>query len=302
MTITKAETSTKAETFPRAEKTKAIRTPTIKLSALQFQASLHGTVADQMDPLVTVCDDGHPPARIRRADTCSSCGSTSGDRKKAQEVGDSLVVLPPERLEAIKAADATFKNVIDLAVVEADSTYLIPAGSCYCLAPRGVGGTNYSLIAAVVKRRPKLAFIGEFSMGGPPKLFRLEVDGDGVLILREIARPEAIRERPQITQEHVGQEVLTMATQLADALATPFDPARFVNRHAKEVTDLIATTPAVAAGTSSPTSSEDILAQLKASIDALKGTPAAGADQGAKPLTTRRRASKKAAAVAPAAA
>lgn len=280
-----------APEVPLAPVSRSIRTVTVSLNVVSFSANLHGAVVEQKDDLETVCTNNHEATKIQRPDKCPACSTTDRTNfTKARIVGDSVTVLKPEQVESLKAANNEVGGSLDLKVVQADDSYMRPTGSTYYLAPRGAGDVrNYTLISTIIRERPQLAFLAELSfLGGAPKLLRLSLADDGVLTAREIARPEAVRARPQVATPTADATLMPVIRQLVDAAAVPFDPAAFANPHLARVSALLSEAqPVTATPTSatSPTTGDalDILAALKASVAQLKGPPAA------KPATRRAR-------------
>lgn len=262
-------------TFTRAPTSRVIRNVDVAFNVITFSAGLHGAVADQDDQLSSVCSNGHAEVKVRQVDTCPSCGNTDKTTFVRGRVRtNEVTVVDSRELEKIKACDEEFKGRVNVQVVEANDELMVPVGSVYYLASRSTtGSTGYALLAALIRKRPKVAFLAELSMAAAPRLFRLLVE-DNVIVLREIARPEALRERPAVSGEVKAAE-MKLGEQLVDTSVTPFDPQAFRNRHHAAVQALVEGSHPVAASApdGSVATNGDLLTQLAASL-AAAGVPA----------------------------
>lgn len=289
---------TATTTFTQQPLGRSIRAIDFALDDISFSASIHGSVADQDPQLESLCTKDHPAVKIQRKDSCPACNNDDkGTFSKGKVKRNEAIVLDATKLAALQAANAELSEGVTITVVEANDQLMFPIGSTYYVAPSGRGASKtYALLAAVIKKRPKLAFLAELSTGGgQPRLYRLVVS-DGVILMREIARPEALRAKPEVAGD-VSAPALRMLEQLVDAVKKPFDPVAWRNRYFEGVTDLLEQSTSVTAGDGAP-AGDDILAKLQASLAKSK-QPAVEA----KPAPRRRRtASKTASAPAPLAA
>lgn len=288
---------TATTTFTQQPLGRSIRAIDFALDDISFSASIHGSVADQDPQLESLCTKDHPAVKIQRKDSCPACSNDDkGTFSKGKVKRSEAIVLDATKLAALQASNAELTEAVTITVVEANDQLMFPIGSTYYVAPTSASaGKTYALLAAVIKRRPKLAFLTELSMGGQPKLYRLVVS-DGVILMREIARPEALRAKPEVVGK-VSAPALKMLEQLVDSIKKPFDPLAWRNRYFEAVVDLLDQSTSVTAGDGAP-AGDDILAKLQASLAKSK-QPAAEAT----PATRRRRAaSKTASAPAPLAA
>jgi DNA end-binding protein Ku len=99
---------------------------------------------------------------------------------------------------------------------------------------------------------------------------------DGALVLETLHYPDEIREHesepPHVT---VNERELTMAGSLVDALSEPFDPSKYRDDYREAVLELIrnkaegreVVTPE---GTSEPGEVKDLMAALRASVEAAR--------------------------------
>lgn len=269
--------------FALQEHGRAFRSITFAIGLVTFVGGVHGAVAEQGDQLVSLCNREHSPERIRRIDHCPVCDNQDKDTfVKGQMTGDEVTVLDAEAYRAIKDANEAFTKKAQLRVVQADKALMLPTGSVYYVSAKGTALTTYAHVAAVIKARPMIAFLTEISFGGAPKLFRLETTEAGtILVLRELARPEAIRQQPQVPACPIDPEALGFLEQLVDASTRPFDPAALANPHARKVEELLASSTATGTTGGAPLASvTSIVEQLQASLAAIKTS---------EPTKTRRR-------------
>lgn len=286
--------ATATPTFTQQALGRMIRAVNFTLDGISLSAGLHGAVAEQDPRLESLCTRDHPPAKIRQTSSCPICGNDDKDTfRKGRVRRSEATVLDAEKLAELQAWDGEDSKAVAITVVDADDRLMFPSGSTYYLAPSGRSASKtYALLAAVIKKRPKLAFLAELSMGGQPKLYRLAAS-DGVILMREIARPEALRAKPEVTGD-VSAVGLRMMEQLVDQIKKPFDPTQLRNRYFEAVTDLLEHSTSVTAGENGP-AGDDVLAQLQATLDKIR--------QPAKPTPSpRKRVAKPAAAAAPLAA
>jgi non-homologous end joining protein Ku len=267
--------TTAAPTVTREPLTRAIRSVDVVFDVISFSAGLHGAVADQDVRLESFCDNGHAPTKVRQTTNCPACSNDDrGSWRKGKERGGEITLVPKDEYEAIKAKIEDFKGKVEIKVVEANDELMVPAGDVYYLATKNArAGSGYPLLAALIRKRPKVAFLTELSTGGAPRLFRLHED-HGAIVLRELARPEALRERPTATGTAPQAAAVKRGEELVDALLEPFDPAMFHNRHTEDVAELIEKARPVAGGAQVGDSAEDLLERLQASVAKAKGESA----------------------------
>lgn len=278
---------------------RTIRVASVQLGPISLEAGLLSAVADEEASvgLVSLCqhpDTVHknePASTIRRTDACPVCANHERSTfVKGKVVGDSVIVIDAAELQAVKDEDAAYTKKIELTVHRAaDMAKAFPSGKAYYLAPRGpAAANNYALLAKLLAKRPDLAFVGEFSFGGAAALYQVIVDAD-VLILRQLARPDQVRERPAIEGE-ANEQFLTLAEQFADAICADYDPAAYRDKRTAALTKLLSeAAPVALSGTPGTAASPtvDLGAALQAALAQAAPAPA-------KPA--RRRATKKTAA------
>lgn len=270
---------------------RTIRVASLQLGPITAEVGILGAVEDEDAGLVSICVHGQPegeatPARIKRKDFCPVCDNEDKSTfLKGKVVGNGIVPIPREALEEIASGAEESKKKISLTSHPGKAlTAAFPSGKSYYLAPRPGAANNYALLATVLAERPNQAFVGEFSFGGAPALYQLVVD-EGILIMRQLARPESVRDRP-VVDGLVNDQYLQLALQFADAICAPYDPSAYRDRRAEALAKVIeSTVPVPLADAEGPVSvaTTDLGAALKAALAAAGSTEPAGAPAARRP-------------------
>lgn len=276
----------------------------ITLGALvNFQASVHSAVEDNENAgLSSLCKhedtkhEGRPASPIRRRDFCPVCDNDDKAKfHKGQKSGNSAIIIPKEQLEAAAAHGQAIKGTLELRTHTADSVNgTFPTGKSYYLNAKSPADAKlYALVAKTLAAHPELTLIGEASLRGSAMLYQVVADG-GTLIMRQLARPETVRERPVVEGE-ADEKLGPLLEQLLTLSAEPFKPEAYVSQRAKALTEALAAAPTVALVTEdgAPVAANvDLVSQLEAKLAAM-----AAAAQPVKP-TRRRKTVKTTAEVA----
>ena len=265
-----------------ATASRAIRKVTIKLGPIMLEAGIHGAIEDDDAGIVRVCthagsqQERTAPSRIKRRDYCPVCDQDEVSTfRRAKVVGGGVVLLDPNALQALVEADAATKTSIELTVHPTEQmTRAFPTGKSYYLVPRAGAAGNYALLATLMAKRPDRSFVGEFAFQGAPALYQVQVS-DGIIAMRQLARPEAVRDAPLVDQADANPAYLELAEQFADAICTDYDPAAYRDKRAEGVAKLVeAALPIALAGGDepTPTGTVDLAAALQAAL--AKAAPA----------------------------
>jgi len=253
---------------------------------------------DSDGDLTNVCTaEAHAdrPSTIRQVYRCPICEVESGF-VKGKKVDDGLVVIPKEIIEKAEAATAELKGSIQMSVHDAtEVNQMMPSGKSYYLtAKAGPAAESYVALAKLMEQRPDLTFVGQHAMKGGPAPYQLIV-ADGTLVLRQMARPDLVRERPQVDGD-VSELKVQQFSAVLDMLKTNYDPTSFLSERSKVLTEYVSQqapqAPAAAPGTvdTSITSLEDQLAAVLAQAQAQSQ---AAAEPAAPAKPARKRAAKK---------
>lgn len=258
----------------------------VTLGALvNFQASIHSAVeGNENAGLSSLCiheNTEHakqPASPIKRRDFCPVCDNDDkATFRKGQLSGSSAVMLTAEQVEAAKAHGQKIKGTLELRTHTTGSVAgTFPTGKSYYLNAKSPADTKlYALVAQTMQAHPELTLIGEASLRGAAMLYQVIAD-DGVLIMRQLARPEMVRERPVIEGE-ADPKLGPLLEQLLTRSAEPFDPQAYVSTRAKALNEALATAPSMAtiAGGEAPASANvDLQGKLEAALAALGQTAA----------------------------
>ncbi|MBA3370968.1 MAG: Ku protein [Thermoleophilaceae bacterium] len=196
---------------------------------------------------------------------------------KGYEVSkDRYLPMSDEELEAVAVER---RRTIDLvAFVDLEEIDPVFYDRTYYLEPGESAQKPYALLVEAMKRTGKAA-LGKIVMSSREHVVLLRPAGD-TLAAELLFYPEDVRSKAEI-DERVGEievtdQELTMATQLVESLARPFEPKEFENEHKRELLALI---ERKLSGEEVPVAAEpapaepvpDLMAALKASIDQAKG-------------------------------
>ncbi len=196
---------------------------------------------------------------------------------KGYEVSkDRYLPMTDEELEAVAVER---RRTIDLvAFVDLEEIDPVFYDRTYYLEPGESAQKPYALLVEAMKRTGKAA-LGKIVMSSREHVVLLRPAGD-TLVAELLFYPEDVRSKAEI-DERVGEievtdQELTMATQLVESLARPFEPKEFENEHKRELLALI---ERKLSGEEVPVAAEpapaepvpDLMAALKASIDQAKG-------------------------------
>ncbi|HLL86695.1 MAG TPA: Ku protein [Thermoleophilaceae bacterium] len=195
---------------------------------------------------------------------------------KGYEVSkDQFLPVSDEELEAVAVER---RRAIDLvAFVDLEEVDPVYYDRSYYLEPPEGAHKPYALLVEAMKQTGKAA-LGKIVMSSREHVVLLRPAGDA-LVAELLFYPEDVRPKDEIgdrvREVEVTDQELTMATQLVDSLARPFDPDEFENEHKRELLALI---ERKLAGEEVPVPAEappaepvpDLMAALKASIDQAK--------------------------------
>lgn len=236
---------------------------TLAFSYITLTASVHLAVADDTSSGLNFVCQGRPegtphaPVQVKQRYLCPHCEQlgTQFQFPKARAVDSGYVVVPQEELDKAKAAAAAFKeNVLITAHPAAEVTgALMPSGKSYYLKLRnGLEDANaeaYAVMAALIKARPDLALMTRMTLRSSVSLFRLDVAGDGVLVLRQMADADLVRVPPVAPKVELGAADLDTLMAIADRRTVTFDPVvHGVAQAQKVIPAYVAAQSPVAAG------------------------------------------------------
>ncbi|GAA1616059.1 Ku protein [Kribbella sancticallisti] len=253
---------------------------------------------------VHVADGG----RIRYKRVCSECGEEVpySDIGKGYEMADGrMVILEPEDFADLPLSS---KKVIDvLEFVPADQVDPLYLGKSYYLAADGGPGAKpyvllrdalegselYALVKVALRSRESLGLLRTF---------------DNILVLQVMLWPDEVRDSAFAAPDEdveIRKQEKAMAESYIDTLRGEFDPDQYHDEYRHALEQVV---EAKAAGVPLPETEEeetegaevvDLVAALRASVEAAKARRAAGGSGGggagdAKPAAAKKAAAKKA--------
>jgi DNA end-binding protein Ku len=220
---------------------------------------------------------------------------------------DRYVIIEPGELESLepkKTKTIEIEDFVELADID-PIFYDHP----YYLAPGAGGAKPYRLLLEAMRETGRVA-IARVVIRSKEQLVALRPMGDDVLGIStmlfadEVVEPDKIDELAAAADVEATSRELDIAKQLVESLSGPFDPSKYHDTYREEVLDLIERKAAGEEIAVQPAAEEeeepvpDLMAALKASLDAVREKDTAGDGDGAKKAPAKRKApaKKKAAA------
>lgn len=210
---------------------------------------------------------------------------------------DRYVVLDDEDFDQLPLPS---KHTIDLtAFVEAEEIDPVFYEKSYYLEPEEAGVKPFALLMRALQEK-QLTAVAKIAIRNKEQLCALR-PMDGTLMLETLFYPDEIRvERgAEVPDVSVSDQELKMAEALIDLLTEQFDPAKYQDTYRSALMQVIDAKlegqEIVEAETAAPTKVVDLMAALKASVEATRrqkeaqGAAASDDDAGAAPAERRRR-------------
>jgi DNA end-binding protein Ku len=221
--------------------------------------------------------------RIRLKRVCSIDGEEVGYEHivKGYEVEkDRYVVLTDEELEAVPVRSSRaieIQQFVDLSEIDP-----VLYKRSYYLVPDETGAKAYALLRRALTEENKVG-IAKVSFRDKEHLAALRFKGD-VFVLETMYWPDEIREAAFDTlghDEEIRPNEVRMAKQLIESLTEPWDPARYRDEYREALLQLIekklAGEPIEVPEEAPPARIVDLMAALKASVEAAKARTEAAA-------------------------
>jgi DNA end-binding protein Ku len=221
---------------------------------------------------------------------------------------DRYVVIEPGELEALEPKKTKTIEIEDF--VELSDIDPIFYDHPYYLAPGPGGAKPYRLLLEAMRETGRVA-IARVVIRSKEQLVALRPMGDDVLGIStmlfadEVVEPDKIDELAAAADVEATARELDIAKQLVESLAGPFDPSKYSDTYREEVIDLIERKAAGEEIAVQPVAEEeeepvpDLMAALKASLDAVREKDTDGNGGTAKKAPAKKKApaaKKKAAA------
>jgi DNA end-binding protein Ku len=236
-----------------------------------------------------LCPRDHEPIRNKRWCPVEDKEVGWNEVVRGYEVGKGeYVVIEDEDLDELPLNTAHTIDIIEFCPDEE-----IEAGvflkSAYYLEPEPVGVKPYALLRSALQETDKVA-IGKIALRDREHLCRLALHEQG-LILNTLHWPDEIRSASELSIPEDGADVqkreLDMAVMLVENLSAHFDPARHRDEYREALLEVVeaklADRPVERPAAAAPTKVTDLMAALKASVEASqaarKGTAKAARKQ-----------------------
>ena len=232
-----------------------------------------------------LCPTCHEPVKNKRWCPTENREIGWNETVKGFEVGkEDFVEIEESDLEKIP-----LKTTHTIDIVEFCQDDDIDAGvyikSAYYLEPEKVGVKPYSLLRKALETTGKVA-IGKVAFRDREHLCRIALNENG-LLLNTLHWPDEIRDSGELalpTAEeatNIDQKEIDMAIMLIDNLSATFDPQRYRDNYRDAVLEMVDAKlhdrPLAPVAESEPMGSvTDLMAVLKASVEAASANKAAG--------------------------
>jgi DNA end-binding protein Ku len=223
---------------------------------------------------------------------------------------DRYVLIEPGELEALDPKKTKSIEIEDfVALDEIDPIYF---DHPYYLAPGPGGAKPYRLLLEAMRDTGRVA-IATVVIRSKQQLVAIRPIGDDVLGMAtmvfpdEIIDPASIDEIPTAGDVEVNKRELAIAEQLVESLAAEFEPEKFRDTYRDDVLALIERKAAgeqIAVQPAAEESDEpvpDLMAALKASLDAVRSREGGDSEPAGKKSAAKKSSAKKPAAKKPAA-
>jgi DNA end-binding protein Ku len=192
---------------------------------------------------------------------------------------DSYVVISDEELDSLEPEKTRTIDIEDF--VEESEIPPIFYDHPYYLAPGPGGAKPYRLLLEAMRETGKVA-IARVVIRSKESLVAIRPSGDALemstmLFADEVNDPSRIEELPDPDDIKMTDKELSIAKQLVDSLAGPFEPEKYQDEYREQVLALIERKAAgeevVVAETpeAEPTEVPDLMAALQASLDQVRG-------------------------------
>ncbi|MCK9487208.1 MAG: Ku protein [Dehalococcoidia bacterium] len=197
-----------------------------------------------------------------------------GEIKKGYEYAkDQFVILEDEDFENLPVPS---KHTIAITqFVQASEIDPIYYEKPYYLDPDDAGKKPYTLLLRALEEKDLVA-IGKLAIRQKEQLVAIRPQ-DGHLTVEMLLYPDEVRpyEGSDVSDVEVSQEEMKMAFALIDMLHEPFDPERYKDEYREVLMNMITTKleggeVVTAAAEEAPTQTVDLMAALRASIEATR--------------------------------
>lgn len=290
---------------------RAIWTGTISFGLVTVPVKLYSAVNKKTVRFHQLHRETGSRIAMRRVDPSNEEEVAYEDIVKGYELSpDRYVVIEPGELETLQPEKSRTIDILDFVdLAQIDPIFY---DHQYYLAPGTGGAKPYRLLLEAMRESGKVG-IATVVIRSKEQLVAVRPMEGGVLGMAtmvfadEIVEPARVEELADLDEIDVNQRELAIATQLVESLAAEFEPERYRDSYREEVLALVERKAAGEEIAIQPQVEEeqapapDLMAALKASLDAAKAKPAGKATGAkgsakAKPAAKRKPATTSAAA------
>ncbi|MFN2451198.1 MAG: Ku protein [Candidatus Dormibacteria bacterium] len=248
-----------------------------------------------------LCPNDHSPIKNKRWCPQEEREIAWNEAVRGYEVGkDEFVEIADSDLDELPLPSAHTIEILEF-VEDHDIDAGVYIKSAYYLEPEAVGVKPYYLLKSALEKTGKVA-IGKIALRDREHLCRLALHDQG-LLLNTLHWPDEIRDAGELSlperEVEVHKRELDMAVMLVDNLSASFDPARYRDEYREAVIEVVEAKlhdqPARKAPAAEPAKVTDLMAALRASVEASKSGRTAAEPEPALAGATAARAKKPAA-------
>jgi DNA end-binding protein Ku len=223
----------------------------------------------------------------------------SADRVKGYEVArNDYVLIEPEELKDVQI-ESTHTIDIEHFVPRSEIDPVYYDSTYYIVPDDEVGAEAFAVIREAMRKRDMVG-LARVVLYGRERIIMLEPRGKGMAGTTlhynyEVRDDKAYFE--DITNKHVGKDMLDLASHIIDTKVGHFDPSEFKDRYQDAVVDLIrakrAGKPVPAPAAPKPSNVVNLMDALKRSLEVEKGGKARGSERKSASKSTARRSPAK---------
>jgi DNA end-binding protein Ku len=266
---------------------RAIWTGAISFGLVTVPVKLYAAVQSKSVKFNQLDGDDHQRIQMKRVNATTGEEVPFARIVKGYELSpDRYVIIEPGELEALdpkKTRTIEIDRFVDLGEIDP-----IHFDHPYYLAPAAGGAKPYRLLVDAMAQTGKVA-IASVVIRSKEQLVALRPIGDVMAMTTlvypdEIVNPSTLDEIPAADDVQTSDRELAIARQLVESLAEPFEPEHYRDTYRAQILDLIERKAAgervvVQAPEAAPdVPVPDLMAALKASLDAVRAKGPAGGE------------------------
>ncbi|MCW3016495.1 MAG: Ku protein [Solirubrobacterales bacterium] len=277
---------------------RAIWTGAISFGLVTVPVKLYAAVQSKSVKFNQLDGDDHQRIQMKRINASTGEEVPYARIVKGYELSpDRYVIIEPGELEALdpkKTKTIDIDRFVDLAEIDP-----IHFDHPYYLAPAPGGAKPYRLLVDAMAETGKVA-IASVVIRSQEQLVALRPIGDVMAMTTlvypdEIVNPSTLDEIPAAEDVKTSDKELAIARQLVESLAEPFEPDQYRDTYRTQILDLIErkaageTVVVQAPEATDDAPVPDLMAALKASLDAVRGQDNGAAKPAGTPANARKR-------------